>query len=222
MNKFKAAVFKPQWIISLIVFIVVLVLGYMYRNALQDTVLVSFQYLLWVGNIFIRNLDQRILWLQILIVSLVLAYRFSRLFNMPFAKRRRHIPDEAPPASGRIDFWQYRVYMYRSVRSNGNFFLLDFPRLIIETLAFHERSDPDTIKQGIISGDIQVPAEVYSMVAMDDLPTELEQDTSTFQHIRNLIQLNSGRSKKPEMAADTRLEEVAAYLEKLLEDENDH
>lgn len=221
MNKIKASNLKPALIIALIVFIAVVVLGFIYQDALQETILISFQYILWVGGIFIKNLDQRYLWLQILMVSLFFAFGFSRLFPSPFENRRKTIDNNVPPENGRIDFWQYRIYMYRSVRSGRIFSLLDFPRLINETLAFHERSDPETINAEILGGDLQVPPEVYSVVAMDDFPAELDQDTKAVRGGENLIDRITGRPQTPKFASDARLEKVATYLENLLEDKND-
>lgn len=222
MKKIKTPTLRPSLIISLIVFVVVLVLGFIYQNTLKETVVISFQYILWVGGIFIRNLDQRYLWLQIVMLSLGFAFGFSRLFTMSANHRSRTRIEDEPPENGRIAFWQYRIYMYRNVRSGRIFSLLDFPMLITETLAFHQRSDPKTIKDEIISGEIQVPSEAHSIVAMDDFPQETDHDTKAFQGGRKLIDLISGRTQTPEPASDSRLEKVASYLENLLEDNNDH
>jgi len=192
----------------------VIVLGLLYQDALQESVLISVQYILWVGGIFIKNLDQRYLWLQILMVSLFFAFGFSSLFTSSLENRRRADLSKKPPENGRIDFWQYRVYMYRNVRSGRIFSLLDFPRLIIETLAYHERSDPETINEEILGREIQVPPEVHSVVAMDDFPAELDQG-------RSLIDRILGRLQTPQVVSDARLEKVAAYLENLLEEKND-
>lgn len=222
MNKIKETNLRRALIPALIVFVIVVVLGFMYQETLKETVLVSFQYILWLGSIFIKNLDQRYLWLQIVLVSLMFAFGLSSMFPSPIKKRNGDITEEELPQKGRIDFWQYRISMYRNIRGRNTFILLDFPTLIVDTLALHERSDPKIIKENILSGKMQVPDEVYGIVAMEEVSTEEDEDTQAFQGGRNLLQRLSGRPNAAETAANARLEKVAAYLEYLLEDENDN
>lgn len=221
MKKIRQSNLTRPLLAALLVFIVVAALGFLYQETLQETVLVSFQYLLWLGGMFIKNLDQRYLWLQIVLVSLLFAFGLSSLFPSADDDDSGAMTDEERNEKGRIDFWQYRIDLYRSIRGRNNFILLDFPSLIVDTLAFHERKDPKTVKAEILSGALQVPEEVYGMVAMKEVAAEKDEAPQAFQGGQSFFQRISGRSKMPETAADARLEKVAAYLENLLEDEND-
>lgn len=213
--------FKLEWIIPILVFILVIILGFIFRKTLENTFGVFFQYVLWVGDIFIKNLDQRFIWLQIIILSLALAGWYSGGFLTPTRKKRKTSLDEGASAKGRIDYWLYRIYMYRSVRSGGIYFLLDFPNLILESLAFNYRIDPHTIKDKIIAGEIQVPEEVYRIVVADESAQKDDEEDSLLGGWRNLFKRNSKQSRISAIESDARLAEVAAYLEKILEDEND-
>ena len=221
MNNENQSRLKPQIIIPIIVFAVVSILGFVFQNSLENTVGVFVEYVLYVANIVIKNIDQKYLWLQIVILALALAGWYSGVFTSSVPKKRGNAPDTNIPETGRIDYWRYRVYMYRSVRSGGIYFLLDFPKLIVETLAFQRRSEPDLIKEGILSGEIEVPPEVYRVVAMDDLPAKTVEERKAFQEVRSLIKGIQGRPEVPALESDARLQKVATYLEELLEDEND-
>jgi hypothetical protein len=221
MNNQSESNLKSQLIISLLVFIGVIVLGVIFRKALQTTVVVSIQYVVWLGDFFIKVIGQQYLWLLILILTLGLSFDFSRLLKSSSNDHRPGLDGIEVPESGRIDFWRYRIFRYRKVSDGSNYFLLEFPRLIIDTLAFHERKEPDQIKEEIILDDIEVPVEVRNFITLDDLPTVLEEEPGAFQGIRNLIQQIQGEPIKPVPDSDVRLEKVAAYLEDLLEDEND-
>jgi len=221
MNKQSDSNLKPQLIISLIVFIGVIVLGVIFRKALQTTVVISIQYVLWLGDFFIKVVGQQYLWLLILILTLGLSFDFSRLLKSPTNNPHMSLNNIEVPESGRIDFWRYRIYRYRKVSDGNNYFLLEFPRLIIDTLAFHERKEPEQIKEEIILDHIEVPVEVRNIITLDDLPAGLDEETGAFHGIRNLIQQIQGETIKSVPDSDARLEKVAAYLEDLLEDEND-
>lgn len=220
MNSQEGSKLKLQLAVSILVFIVVIALGYVFRKILQETLLVSIQYGLWWGAFFIKVFGQHFLWGLILVVTLGLAFQLSRV-RILFPKKKDMTMDEIKaPVSRRIDFWMFRIYRYRKVRNGNNYFLLEFPKLIIDTLAFHERKDPDRIKDGIINGTLSVPAEVRRIVGMEDFPRASDKNVKAFQKVRDLIRQIQGRFETPIVSSDSDLEKVAAYLENLLEDEN--
>lgn len=213
--------FKPQLVIALVVFLAVLAMGYLFRGVLQETVLVAVEYTFWLGDYFVKLFGQNTLWMLVLVVALGLAIQLSRvLFSLPEGRRERINAIKAPDI-GRIAYWQQPVYWYRKVSNGGNYFLLAFPKLVIDTLAYHERKDPDVVREAVLNGDLKVPEEVRRIVSMEAHSPGPEQEPRPFNGIRKLSQKLLGRTEQPVSDSDTRLEIVAAYLEELLEDENE-
>jgi hypothetical protein len=212
---------RPQLITAGVVFLAVVGLGYLFRDFLKETVLVAIEYTFWLGDYFVKLFGQRMLWVLALVLTLGLAVQLSQvLFSLPKERREPINPIKAPDI-GRIAFWQQPIYWYRKVSNGGNYFLLAFPKLVIDTLAYHERKDPAVIREMVINGELPVPEEVRRIVSMEALSPSPAQESKPFEGLRKLSKKLLGRSSWPESDSDSRLEIVAAYLEDLLEDENE-
>lgn len=220
MNKTKASIPSPHLISAFVVFISVLVLGFIFQDTLKETVLVYILYALWVGELAIKSLGQRLIWLVTLVITLILTLRFSRLKAEGPSKPPKSILAQHAPSSRRILFWQKRINVMKS-SVERDYYLSDLYRLIIKILVHHEQSSPEDIKERLRSGELFVTSEVYDILGENDPQSSPDQKMGFIQKLRQLFRWNRDGSKAQSYLPDARLEKVAAYLESLLENEHD-
>jgi len=221
MNKFRSAFSWFQLFFAFVVFIAVLILGFIYQDTLRETVLVSILYVFWLGDLAIESFDQHCIWLLTLVITLVLTLKFSH---------RRAEKSIAPPKTTlrrpsqvirRIHFWKNRIKDGRTAVFKHDYHRSDLLWLVVKTLAHRENSNPEDIKKRLLSGELLVPPEVQGILGMDDPQSSLDQQIGIIQRIQQIIHWSSERVQAPIFLPDPRLEEVATYLESLLEDGHD-
>jgi hypothetical protein len=220
MNNIKRSFPRSQLISAFVVFLTVLGLGFIFQEALKDTLLVYIQYVLWVGELAFKSFDQRCIWLLALVITLVLTLKFSRYkTEKPIEKPKTPLPPRSSETR-RINFWRKRIEVMRSAVER-DYYLSDLYQLIIKTLVYHEESNPVDIRERLRSGDLAVPSEVHEILGLVDLQSSPEQQIGIIQRIQQGFHWIRNIFKTQTDLPDPRLEKVAAYLESLLENDHD-
>ncbi|MEN8241766.1 MAG: hypothetical protein ABFS17_07585 [Chloroflexota bacterium] len=218
MNKKESRVPWLQLAFAFLVFVIVLVLGFIYRDTLRETVLDSLLYVLWAWDITIKSSDQRLIWLLALLITLLIVSISSRQKSEKPKESPRQPLESHPPETRRIPFWRSRIKIRESVIRRPGYFRPELNWLAIKTLVFHQNSTVKDVKDRLRSRELIVPPEVLEILGMDTTESELDQNAGIIQRI---LQWFSERFKVPRYIPDPRLEKVAAYLESLLEDSYD-
>lgn len=220
MNKIKSSNPSSQLIFALVVFMAVMILGFIFQDVLKETVLVYIQYALWVGELTIKGFDQRCIWMMTLVITLFLTLKFSRHKRMEPIDEPTEIPEERSPETRRIHFWRQRVRVMRTTVER-DYYLSELIWLVVKTLMYHEKKNLDEIKECIRSGELLVPSEVHDLLGLNELQNESNQRVGITDRIRRWFQSLREGSKATTYLSEPNLEKVAAYLESLLEAEHD-
>lgn len=220
MKESRASSPRALLIFPIVVFLAVLALGFVFRDIIRDTVLVFFLYMFWVGELAFQSLGQRNIWILALVITLVLTVRFSRqMIENPIARPKTSF-DRTPPETRRINFWRKRVKVMRSTVER-DYYLSDLHQLIIKSLAYDKQISPEDIKEQLRSETLLLPSEVHDFLGVFDLQNGPEQQIGFIQKIRQRFHQIKGSFKSKKNLPDPGLEKVAAYLENLLEDDDD-
>jgi hypothetical protein len=221
MNKIRSSLPWPQLIIAFVVFIAILVLAFRYQDTLKETVLVSILYVLWVGDLAIQSFDQRCIWQMALVISLVLTIIFSlrkieKSISNPLTTVQR-----GSLVPSRIRFWRIQVRVGSSAVYERSSRPSDLRGLVIKSLAYRENRDIKEIKQLLRSKKLQAPPEVRYILGMDDLKRGADNRPGILRRIKQKFSLMRAKVSDPPYSPDPRFDQVADFLESLLEDDYD-
>jgi hypothetical protein len=221
MKKNRVSIPWPQYIFVFVVFIIILILGYIFQDALRETVLVNVLHAIWVLDLAIKSVDQDNLWMLALVITLFwMIISISQKFEEPIP------PPKAPfqghlPAAERIPFWRGMIKVRESVAYRPKYFRPEVNWLIIKTLTYHENSNTEDVKDRLRSGELVVPPEVHDVLGMGVTQSGIEEQGGITERITLRFQLFRERFKTQKYIPDPRLEKVATYLESLLENTDD-
>ena len=221
MKKIRSSLPWPQLISAFVVFIAILVLAFNYQDTLKETVLVSILYVLWVGDLAIQSFDQRCIWQMALVISLVLTIIFS------LRKIEKSISNPLTPVQrgslvpSRIRFWRIQVRVGSSAVYAHSSRPSDLRGLVIKVLAYRENTNIKEIIKLLRSKKLLAPPEVRYILGMDDLKRGAEYRLGILRRIQQKFSLMRANVFDPPNSPDPSLDQVAEYLESLLEDDYD-
>lgn len=221
MNKTRSLLHWPQLVFVFVVFSVMLILALFFQDTLRETVLVSILYLIWVGKLAIQSFDQRCIWQLAIVITLVLTLIFSlrkfgkSILNFEVTERRDSVN------YSRIQFWRSEIRVAGSAVFARRSRPSNLRRLVITGLAYRDHMDIKEINKQLRSRKLQVPPELRSILGVDDAQERAEQRPGILSLIRQKFNGLRRNSFDPELLPDPRLDEVASYLESLMEDYHD-
>jgi hypothetical protein len=93
-------------------------------------------------------------------------------------------------------------------------------QLILQALAYCENSDKQEIEIKLRSGQLSVPAEVSTILGLDDQPIELHKSFHLVEFIKRRKDWITERFTHSKHIPDPQIEKVADYLENLMEVDN--
>lgn len=209
-----------QLIFTLLVFLATLILALVFRETLRETLLVPLLYLVWVGNLAFKSLDQSCIWVAALMVALAIGMGYRRRAKTPLESPQTIL--RRPPPAGRIQFWQSQLGVRRGLTSDQRLTAWEARRLFINLLAYREHTNAEQIKKQLSRGELTLPAEIRAHLALEDNGSRPEQPIPPLERLRQMVieYLNlpdRGAASRP----DPKWEKVADYLESLMEVEHD-
>lgn len=206
-------------ILTLLVFLAALILAVTFRSKLQETVLIPILYLVWIGNLAIRSLDQNCIWVAALLLAIAIGLSSTRRAKkpveiLPAAVRRT-------PATGRIQFWRHQIGGRRGVTAPQHLRSWEARRLFYQLMAYREHTSVEEIKKRFAQPDPALPAEVRLLLIPENGEVEPTQALGLFDQIRRVLSFVFGFSGRDLHAPDPTWEKVADYFESLVEVDDD-
>jgi hypothetical protein len=220
MNKTRQQLPRWQVISTIVVFFAALGLAYFYRQQVIQIALVPILYLAWVIDLALQIFGQRCIWITALIITLVLSLRVFQRREKPI-KGLDHTVYERGPAVGRIQFWRQRVRVNSNAIYAVSYRRPAMRQLIIQALAYRENSNTQEIEKKLRSGEMNLPAEVSSILGLDNQPVKSRSSIGLIEFIKLRLDWIKGRFIKPKYIPDPQIEKVADYLENLMEVDDD-
>jgi hypothetical protein len=131
-------------------------LAYLLRDVLGPIVLAAANFLYQGAAILYRLFSERVYWLALLLVLVILALRSLNL-NLDSPQRFIRLDTGS---GGRASVWTHWIEQ----RSQGNYFKWRLARQIaqlgLEILAYREALPVETVEKSLASGEIELPEEV--------------------------------------------------------------
>lgn len=206
-------------ILTLVVFLAALVLAVIFRSKLQETVLIPILYLVWIGNLAIRSLDQNCIWVAALLLAIAIGLSSTRRAKKPVealpAAARRTL------ATGRIHFWRNQIGARRGVTAPQRLRSWEARRLFYQLMAYREHTSVEEIKKRFNQPDSTLPDEIRLLLVSENGEVEPTQALSLFDQIRRALSFVFGFSGRDIRAPDPMWEKVADYFESLVEVDDD-
>jgi hypothetical protein len=175
---------------------------------------------LFVIDLALRIFGQKCIWTLALIIAVVLSLIFSRSNEKPIKSLDRTVYGRGP-AVGRILFWRRRIRINSNAIYAVSYRRPAIRQLIIQTLAYRENSNTQEIENKLRSGQLSVPAELNSILGLDDHSVDSRTSIRVIEFIQFRIDWLKDRFIAPKYVPDPQIEKVADYLENLMEVDND-
>jgi hypothetical protein len=204
-----------------LIFAVALGILFLFHDTVREEVLNPVLYLLWLGWLILKSVDQRVLWGGLWLVLLLVGARSLFPEHKPTAPGFGSSLLGAEP--GRAQYWATQLlnagrndFFYQDAR-------LAFRRLVYSALANRERISPEEVAQRIGWGEIQLPPEIRELLeerrpGQEVLPKRgLERIGEAARIWGDRILALRTRPRSPEI--DPRWELVVHYIEAQLERE---
>lgn len=220
MNRWQDSLPWYRLAAAVVVFVIVTPLLFIFQNSLRETLLDPILYAIWVVELAIKSTDQRCIWLLALVITLVFTIIIS-LRDLE-VMRPRYTP-ESPAYTNipsRIRFWRVQVWMGNEPGDLFSSHPSDMRALIIRALAYRENLEVGEIIDQIRVREIDVPPEVQYILGIGDLERGAEHRDGLMNRIRRMFG-SSGERSAAIMLPNPSLDQVAAYLENLLEEDHD-
>jgi len=222
--KIKAVNIKRLALLLIPLLVLAVILTIALTDFVREAIIVPISYVLWFGNLVLNSISQILLWAWLPAIALFIALRSLSTANK---NKPAQIISEAEtryPRRQRVDFWVIQIH-----QSYGYFgrtrFAEHLGRLILDILAYQERSTPWQIEHRIENGDLEVPPEIRSYLH-EKRRRYSEGSSGLYQRLRRWLKnavaiLIKGRSSARPALYHPDLETVVAFLEKQLEVEYD-
>jgi len=222
--KIKAVNIKRLALLLIPLLVLAVILTIALTDFVREAIIVPISYVLWFGNLVLNSISQILLWAWLPAIALFIALRSLSTANK---NKPAQIISEAEtryPRRQRVDFWVIQIH-----QSYGYFgrtrFAEHLGRLILDILAYQERSTPWQIEQWIENGDLEVPPEIRSYLH-EKRRRYSEGSGGLYQRLRRWLKnavaiLIKERSSARPASYHPDLETVVAFLEKQLEVEYD-
>jgi hypothetical protein len=220
MNKDRRSLLWLQILTALLVFLVVVGLALRYQDSLKEIILIPLLYVVWITELVLKSFDQRCIWLMALVVAVSLSLAFSRRSRAPLDIYQRSVPQSFPD-SGRIRYWRRQIRIGSSALYTSGFHRSELSRLVIEALAYREGVSTEDIKEQLNVGAITVPAEVRTVLGLDDIQDHPDKPSGFMKRTARWFSQFFRQLFAPKFSPNPRLEKVVAYLESLMEVDDD-
>jgi len=195
---------------------VVLGLAFVFRDQITEIVLIPILYILWVVDVALQMFGQRCIWVAALMIALLLSLFISRRNERPVKELDRTVYSRGP-AEGRINFWRRRVRVNTRAINAVSYRRSEMYHLVIRALAYHENSNAQEIEEQLQTGEIRVPPEVSSILGLDDRSVEARHKVNLLDAIKLRLKWIIERFVSPKYLPDYKIEQIAEYLESLME-----
>lgn len=185
-------------------------LVYVLRESLYQTIVVPLLYLLWLGNLYIRSLDQMFLWMFLILLCGVILVRAFWGRGTDQGPENRIEPVGTRP--GQITQWAILIQQPNPSTELDDYLSDRLRKLVVATLAYQHHLNPEQLHQRLNGGELE------------DTPTVLNhlQNRPELRYSRRRVsdsrlallraRLN-GEAEAQRAARDAKLEEVIRYLE---------
>jgi hypothetical protein len=220
MNEDRRRLLWLQLLTALLVFVVVVGLALRYQDSLKEIILVPLLYVLWVAELVLKSFDQRCIWLMALVVAVSLSLAFTYRSRAPVDIYQRSVPQRFPD-SGRIRYWRRQIRIGSSALYTSGFHRSELSRLVIETLAYREGVSTEEIKEQLNVGVITVPSEVRYILGLDEVEDHPDKPSGFVKRKTRWFNQFFSQLFAPKFSPNPRLEKVIAYLESLMEVDDD-
>ncbi|MFN2151124.1 MAG: hypothetical protein ACK2T5_05965 [Anaerolineales bacterium] len=216
MNRPGQSLLWQRILLAAIIFIAVLGLAFVFRDQITEIILIPILYILWVVDVALQMFGQRCIWFAALMIALLLSLFFSRRNERPVKELDRTVYSRGP-AEGRINFWRRRVRVNTRAINAVSYRRSEMYHLVIRALAYHENSNAQEIEERLQAGEIHVPPGVSSILGLDDRSVEARHQVHLLEAIKLRLRWMMARFFSPKYLPDSKIEQIAEYLESLME-----
>jgi hypothetical protein len=216
MNRPGQSLLWQRILLAAIIFIAVLGLAFVFRDQITEIILIPILYILWVVDMALQMFGQRCIWFAALMIALLLSLFFSRRNERPVKELDRTVYSRGP-AEGRINFWRRRVRVNTRAINAVSYRRSEMYHLVIRALAYHENSNAQEIEERLQAGEIHVPPGVSSILGLDDRSVEARHQVHLLEAIKLRLRWMMARFFSPKYLPDSKIEQIAEYLESLME-----
>ena len=216
MNRPGQSLLWQRILLAAIIFIAVLGLAFVFRDQITEIILIPILYILWVVDVALQMFGQRCIWFAALMIALLLSLFFSRRNERPVKELDRTVYSRGP-AEGRINFWRRRVRVNTRAINAVSYRRSEMYHLVIRALAYHENSNAQEIEERLQAGEIHVPPGVSSILGLDDRSVEARHQVHLLEAIKLRLRWMMARFFSPKYLPDSKIEQIAKYLESLME-----
>ena len=222
MSRLRKLRYWPQLRFAFAVFITMLVLVYIFRDMLRETLLAYILNLLWTANAVLQSFDQRCIWILGLLIALVITIILSLQNYQIFIPDAEETRSEPSLFQHRIRFWRTEINVMSSDVSSHSPRPSDLRRLVNLVLASRAQADIKEINQLIRDRKLQVPIEVSYVLGIESPEVRVNHQPGFINRLIRILQRKWRISQVSSHSPDPGFDKVAAYLESLLEDNYDN
>lgn len=219
MNEVEKLDQRRRLFYALLVFLVVLALAAAFQDILREIVLIPVLYVIWVGKLAFRGLDQRCIWSVLLFLAILFSQVLLRPSRRPPPLVRPASRREAP--AGRIHFWREQVRAASGKLFARRYRSSDLRQLVTHVLAYRQHTTADKVMKEIRTGQLDIPSQVCYALCLDDREDDASKSIRLPGRIQRWLDWVLGRTENSLLRPNPNLEQTADYLESLMEVDDD-
>jgi hypothetical protein len=183
---------------------------FLLRERLYQTIMVPLLYLVWLGNLYLRSLDQLFLWVLLILISAIILLRTFWGRGTDQGPGNRMEPVATRP--GRITQWAILIKQPNPSAELDDYLSDHLRKLVLATLAHQYHLSPEQMHQRLNGGHLEEAPEVlkYLQKRPELRYTRPPASGSRLAQLRARL---SGEGEVQRAARAAKLEEIIHYLE---------
>lgn len=201
---------KRFWWTPLVGVPLVLLLMFVLRDFVRDSIALPLSHTLWIVGIILRTIPQIWFWTGLVVIALVIAMRSLDREPRP----QLALPGKTSrPARGRIDVWVERIDMLLKGKYSRQRFGYFIGSLILDVLSHEERLSFRDVERSFAQGTMDAPPAVRDYLFSRLKPVYADARPSFFTRLKWFFKLE----KPPTVQLNAELETIVKFLEDQLE-----
>jgi hypothetical protein len=208
---------RTQWIILGTAVGIVLILAFLYRGFVRETIVLPILYLVWLAGLVLGSINQALLWGLLVLIVIILIFRtvLRGTGISPGNLATVHTGER----NGRVAYWKRQLSITNRAEYLKDDFRTSLSRLIYQTIASQYRITALEAETKVKNGELSIPEQVLAF--LKEGPNPLRAKPTGFGARFDALLSRFDHQDKPEQLIDPSWVVILDYLESQMENEDD-